>query len=138
MNAITDSIEHSERQEREEVSQTLVSRAQMLLSRIQFPGYTFSIIQGHGGAYVQGEYLEPDIHSNQMEKQFTRKWLLSPQMTNSEIVATAFKLCLTSAEHRTREAFTYRGQRIFGPHFDVEDLVKVCADGRGENGGRRS
>lgn len=55
-----------------------------------------------------------------------RKWFLSPHMTPSEVVQTAFKAVLTAMEHEVRERFTYRGAAIFGPHFDVERLVDLC------------
>jgi len=114
----------------------LIERALMLLGKVQFKGYTFSVRDAHGGVHLQGMYDDEDIYTKKIEKQHTRKWLLSPKMTNSEIVQTAFKLCITSFEHRCREAFTYRGKRIFGPHFDIEELVIICNDGGEEEGGR--
>jgi hypothetical protein len=36
------------------------------------------------------------------------------------------KCLLTSAEHRIREHFLYRGERVFGPHYDVDALVELC------------
>lgn len=116
---------------------SLRTRAQGLLQLIAFPGYTFEVRQGHGGLYMQGSYDEPCAITGNVERQHTRKWLLSPQMTDSEIVFTAFKLCLTSMEHRTREFFTYSGERIASPHFDVEDLVRLCRDGRADAGARK-
>ena len=47
-------------------------------------------------------------------------------MTPSELVQTALKCVLTSLEHEAREHFTYRGAAIFGPHFDVEALVRIA------------
>ena len=47
-------------------------------------------------------------------------------MVKSEIVQTALKCILTSAEHRVREHFKYRGSRVYGPHFDVEALHELC------------
>lgn len=66
-----------------------------------------------------------------------RKWFLSPYMTKSEVVQTAFKAVLTAVEHETREQFTYRGQPIFDPHYDVDKLVELraqhdCLDEREE------
>jgi hypothetical protein len=40
-------------------------------------------------------------------------------------------------EHRTREAFKYKKARIFGPHFHVDDLVRLCMDEQRENAGGR-
>jgi hypothetical protein len=48
-------------------------------------------------------------------------------MTKSEVVQTAFKAALTAIEHEARERFTYRGQSIFDPHYDVDQLVELRA-----------
>lgn len=56
-----------------------------------------------------------------------RKWQLSQHMTDSEIVQTALLALITWAEHEVRESFEYRGEAIFAPHFDVDDLVTLIA-----------
>ena len=99
-----------------------------LVGMCEFPGYTFTLKDGHGGTYLQVSYMEPDIVTRVPERQFTRKWLISPHMTKSEIVQTAFKCVMTSMEHRAREGFKYRGRRVFGPHFDVDRLWEICRD----------
>jgi len=78
--------------------------------------------------HLQGTYVEGDIVTGDRMDQHTRKWRLSTHMTKSELVQTAFKCYLTSMEHRAREGFTYKGRRIFGPHFDVDALVELCLD----------
>lgn len=117
---------------------TLIRRVARLLLHVRFPGYAFNVNRSDhgGGVYLQGTYDEPCAITGKVEAQYTRKWLISPHMTDSEIVFTAFKLCLTSMEHRTREFFTYKGERIASPHLDVEDLVKLCAAGRADAGAR--
>jgi hypothetical protein len=35
---------------------------------------------------------------------------------------------MTSAEHRVREHFSYKGKRIFGPHIDVEKLLEMSPE----------
>ena len=55
-----------------------------------------------------------------------RKWFLSPYMTESEVVGTAFKAVLTAEEHEAREKFKWRGRSVFGPHIDVESLWEVA------------
>jgi hypothetical protein len=113
----------------------LIKRARLLLSKVKCDEYLFVVAKGHGGVYLRAEYVDRDVYTKRLALQQTRKWILSPFMTNSEIVATAFKCCHTSFEHRVREAFTYRGRRIFGPHFDIEDLHRLCK--RRENAGGR-
>jgi hypothetical protein len=98
-----------------------------VLRDLQFGDYSFSVTESSKGAiYLQAQYPESDIVSGKLEVQHTRKWLLSEHMTKSELVQTAFKCCLASVEHNARETFKYRGKRIFGPHFDVDQLVELC------------
>ncbi len=99
-----------------------------IIAQVKFEDYTFTVNEGHGGIYLQAHYPEADIVTKQPSAQYSRKWLLSPQMTKSELVQTAFKLCMTSMEHRTREHFLYNGKRVFGPHFDVDALWQICAE----------
>jgi hypothetical protein len=102
-----------------------------VVAECEFGDYTFDVLfTAAGNIYLQARYVDADIVTGRAEQQFTRKWLLSTHMTRSEIVQTCFKLAMTSMEHRTRERFTYRGKRVFGPHFDVDALWQICADGQ--------
>ena len=100
----------------------------------EFPEYTFRVeLDGRGECYLQAEYLDRDVETGKLDLQVTRRWFLSPEMSRSEIVQTAFKCIITSREHSTREWFRYKGHAVFGPHFDVEALAKLCADGKFDN-----
>lgn len=55
-----------------------------------------------------------------------RRWWLSPEMTESELVQTAFLAATTAEEHEARELFTYQGKRVFNPHISVKSLLAVC------------
>lgn len=118
------------------VHAALIERCTRLLAAVSFQNYSFTVRESHGGVFLQASYMEPDIYTKEPALQHTRKWLLSPAMSDSEIVSTVFKCCLTSMEHRCREDFTYKGARIFGPHFNVDDLARICLDGK-ENAGAR-
>lgn len=100
-----------------------------IVRQVSFECFMFSVIQSYGGIHLQASWPERCISSGDLEMQYSRKWLLSPAMTRSEIVQTCFKLALTAVEHRARETFMYRGKRIFGPHFDVDQLHQLCRDG---------
>lgn len=113
----------------------LIATTTAWLAEVEFQDYTFIVRASHGGVVLQARYVEPDTYTGKPETQFTRKWLISPHMTKSEVISTAFKCCLTSMEHRAREAFRYSHRRIFGPHFDVDDLRSLCLD-RENAGGR--
>lgn len=58
--------------------------------------------------------------------QKSRTWLIGPEATKSEIVQTALLAALVAEEHETREAFRYKGAKIFGPHFDADTMVEIA------------
>lgn len=91
-----------------------------------FEDFAFRVVELAHGFSLQATWPEIDIATGHYATQHSRKWMLSPHMTRSEIVQTCFKLALTAVEHRARESFKYRGRRIFGPHFDVDALHQIC------------
>jgi hypothetical protein len=104
-----------------------VEEMRELVQTITYPDYNFEVTEdSRGSVYLRATYLEADIVTKKPELQYTRRWLLSPAMVKSEIVQTVFKCVMTSAEHRVREHFKYRGARVFGPHLDVDALVEIC------------
>lgn len=112
-------------------------RIEKWLCSVECEDYNFEVHEGHGGLFIRAFYFEADIYTGVLEKQYTRKWLITPEATESEVAQTAFKCVLTSHEHRVREHFKYKGERVFGPHFDVNDLVTICRNGRDNAGGRK-
>jgi hypothetical protein len=106
-----------------------VETAKAVVQECKFPFYTFRVATSRTGAvYLQATYMEPDTVTGALEQQFTRRWSLSPEMSRSEIVSTAFKCAITSMEHKTREWFTYRGRAVYQPHYDVDALWAVCEE----------
>jgi len=123
----------------------LLRRTYDLIKDIHFPNYFFYAEEKHGGVMLWAQYYEHNVYTpkgtmqaTKPEKQVTRKWRLTPSMTDSEIVQTAFKCIITSAEHRTREHFTFMKQRVFSPHYNVYDLVEICREGKSAAGGRKA
>lgn len=109
---------------------------QAVLEQIKCLDYSFTITLRNDLPFLQGHYVEACVDnpngSGSVEIQHTRKWFLSEHATKSEIVQTALKCVLTSLEHRAREHFLYQGTRVFGPHFDVDELKRL-ADAKGED-----
>jgi hypothetical protein len=108
-------------------TQMTISRAKEILDSVVYPKYTFhAVIDGRGEMYLQGSYLEADIYTGKVEKQLTRRWFISPEMSKSELVQTAFKMIMTSMEHRVREHFLYNNRLVFGPHFNIDKLWEIA------------
>lgn len=53
---------------------------------------------------------------------------LRPEMTDSDIVRNVFAGFKAYEEHECREFFRYRGEQVFGPHMDLDDLAQKLAD----------
>jgi len=101
--------------------------ARTVVAECSFPEYKLQVaVSRTGFVYLQAHYDEVDTVTGVVEPQYTRRWLLAPEMTKSEIVATAFKCVLTSMEHKTREWFLYRGRAVYQPHQDVDKLWETC------------
>lgn len=104
-----------------------------VIAEVKFHSWSFVVEEGHGGIHLQAFFLAQDADlstDGTVWMHTSRKWLLSPYMTKSEIVQTAFKCVLTAVEHEAREFFTYKGNPIFGPHFDVDALVDIYQAGK--------
>ena len=96
-----------------------------VLAAVAYKGWSFNLLEEAGRLYLRVSFVARDCRVSLETEQKGRKWVLSPHMTRSEVVMTAFKAVLTAEEHEAREAFTYRGAAVFGPHLDVDALVDV-------------
>jgi len=106
------------------MAQDQVLRVEEILRDVRYPGHCWRVAPFGDGVYLQISYMEPDVETGEFAAQRGRKWYISPHATRSEVVQTALKAALTSAKHRVREHFLYKGKRIFGPHFDPEQLCE--------------
>jgi len=100
-----------------------------ILSEIHFRDWRFCLLQedaAPGIYFLVIEFDEPCNITGKPATQTSRKWLLTPQMTRGEIVQTAWLAVQTAMQHEMREQFLYRGDAIFGPHFDIEGLRSLC------------
>ena len=79
-----------------------------------------------GRFYLQISCQRPDTVTGVMGTGYSGKTYLSPHMSDSEIVQAAFGLFKGYWEHEAREAFKWRGRRVFGPHMDVNAVWEVA------------
>lgn len=103
-----------------------IEEIQELISQVECLDYEFRVIPDDSFCFLQGFYDEPCVVTGNIEPQTTRKWRISSHMTKSEIVQTILKCALTSQEHRVREHFKYKGELVYGPHFDVDALWEIA------------
>lgn len=112
----------------ERSSRETIARIEVLLRRVSYPDHRWKVGAMEHGAYLQIVYVELDVDDGKSKVQSGRKWVISPHATDSEIYQTALKAALTSAEHRVREHFLVDGLRVFGPHLDIDALLRFARE----------
>jgi hypothetical protein len=100
-----------------------------ILAEVKYPSKEFVVLEEDDRLFLQAQYWERCVDTGALELQKTRKWVVSRYATKSEVIQTAFKAVLTSAEHQVREHFKYRGRAVFGPHFNVDQLWEIAGLG---------
>lgn len=102
----------------------IVRRYALILNNVKYRDWRFELsVQDHDGHAALLARFNADGRA-----WTTRKYYLSPHMTRSEIIQTAFLCIKVAEEHETREHFLYLGKPIFGPHFDADKLASLCED----------
>lgn len=101
---------------------------QAVMGELEYKDWVFHIGEDGDRCFLQVRFTALDVETMEVSWQSGRKWWISPHMTKSEVVQTALKAVLTAEEHEAREQFRYGGQRIFGPHIDVDVLWRVCEE----------
>lgn len=105
---------------------------QLIVNKVRFLDRTILLLDKGDGWLLQMEYMEPDVEhpENGPVRQATRKYYLSPYMTESEIVEACWLMVVRSQQHVASEHFTYEGRRVYSQHFDVRARVHMCDEGR--------
>lgn len=100
-------------------------RLMTVVSRIQFPGVTFQLEHKEHGLALRVHC--PDgvcAVTGEPAPWQGRPWPISLNITNGDLVNTAFKALLTAVEHEARELFRFQGEQVMNPHRNLE-LVEV-------------
>jgi hypothetical protein len=106
----------------------------LILNKIKYdkPSWTWVLKEKGNGFLLQWTFLERDLTdpnpNAEEEEQFGRKWYVSPYMTESEIVRTAFLAIQQAEMHEIAERFTFNGVRIFDPHMNYVHLAELIDD----------
>lgn len=98
-----------------------------ILESVQFDNWDFTVGKDETRLFLQIRCQEGTCNVTGKPLEWaSRKWPLSPYMTQSEVIQTAFKAVMTAMEHEVREKFLYKDRSIFGPHFHVDKLWELC------------
>lgn len=106
----------------------LMDHVEEIINDIEYqkPAYDYEVTAQGGQVLV--EILHWRVNADTGDWGWGRggRRVISPTLTDSEIVRAIFGMTLAYEEHEVREFFTYKGARVFGPHIDVNALVTVA------------
>lgn len=106
---------------------------QNIIDQIKFRDRQFRLLDKGDGFLLQMTYYEQDVENPYAYEtgiepvlQSTRKYYISPFMTESEVVETAWLCVQRSQLHVASEHFTYYGRRVYSQHFNVAGRIELC------------
>jgi hypothetical protein len=111
-------------------------RFEQVLSRITMPFSNWLIRLVHdrkSGAVDPRYYIQVHAHDDACARTGSpyewdgRAWLLREDMTDSEILRTAFLAVRGAVEHELFEKFLIDGKRPFDPHLNLSNLAEFSA-----------
>lgn len=94
-----------------------IQRLLAILSQVETGSHRFLVERLADQFTVKISIQVQNVISGEIETMHGRKWLISPEATEEEVVRTLLKAILTWEEHEAREHFLYKGKRLFDPHF---------------------
>jgi hypothetical protein len=74
---------------------------------------------------IYWKFDAPDVKTGLIETWTSRKYYISPYMSDSEIIQTAFLAAKVAEEHEILEAFKYKGKTLFSPHMDLNYFINT-------------
>lgn len=100
-----------------------------VLERVRYKrGWTLQWCSRPLGVDLWWSFRAPDYVTGASEASWlSRVWFVENPVTEDTLVKTALAAALQAEEHECREAFTYKGVRLFDPHLSVQELMEaVC------------
>lgn len=98
---------------------------QKLISEISYNNWDFHLRFKNDTPYLQITFVAPSNMTGKVELQACRKWMLSYHMCDDEVLTTALKATLGAVEHEAREQFKWKGEPIYRPHYDPNELYEL-------------
>ena len=96
-----------------------------LLSQCSFNDWNIELKFDDTRPYVQISFLETCKYTGIKSIQNCRKYTLSYEMCDTEVVRTVFTAINQAMLHEIQESFKFKGRRIFNPHRDVYSLWEI-------------
>lgn len=100
-----------------------------IIDRIEYLDWEIRLRLDGTRIYLQIFGHGPNPKNDMIEEDWSgRKWFVSPHMCINEIIRTAYKAIECAVAHEMNEMFLYRGQPVFTPHMDYDEIAEIMDD----------
>ena len=114
---------------REKVIGMTFGEIKAIIDRIEYLDWEIRVRMDGERPYVQVFGHGPNPKNNMEEEDWSsRKWFISPHMCINEIIRTAYKAIECAVAHEMNEMFLYKGQAVFTPHMDYDEIAEIMED----------
>jgi hypothetical protein len=102
-----------------------LNEIESILKDVSYRDWEFRVVEKGDGFLLQVRFMAPDSDHPGSEPtlQSCRKWYVSSHAVKAEIVRTAWKAVEAAVLHEAQEGFRYKGQVIYNPHLDPDQLA---------------
>lgn len=90
--------------------------------------YTYQVIEDDARLFVELSVTRPETFGGEIGQGVPWRHEIFPSMSETQLVHLLFGMALGYDEHEAREAATYRGRRVFGPHIDIGAQWAISED----------
>ncbi len=100
-----------------------------IIDRIEYLDWEIRLRSDGPRPYLQIFGHGPNPKNDMIEEDWSgRKWFISPHMCINEIIRTAYKAIDCAVQHEMNEMFLYKGQPVFTPHMDYDEIAEIMED----------
>lgn len=93
-----------------------------LVDEVACPPYDFEVREHGPLACIYAKLWRKDTTTDEESWGESSPYLIVPEMHPDVIVKRCFVAARDYSEHEIREAFTWRGKRVLGPHVPLEAM----------------
>jgi hypothetical protein len=108
------------------MNERLYHRVNEVCKLVECPPYEWHVTTCSGDCvFIQAKLYRKDSDTQEWGYGYSAKYWIDPDWSNDVIAKRCFVAAASFAEHEVREAWTYKGARVLGPHIPLDDLAEL-------------
>lgn len=102
-----------------------------IIGQVSCEPYGFIVTELSSNVYIQAKLWRYDVYSQEWGYGYGGVQVVTPDMSEDDVVKRCFVAARDYAEHEVRENFLWKGRRVFDPHQPLQNLWDISRGGPG-------